>query len=277
MLKNWIVTTQAVKFESDGIITRERYLLSQKHPNHKSTEKLISIIGNSKTSQRIALVGEQFRLHQQLNNKKGGRPLSSYAVEFCLTLPRGHRPTPKQWHSIVSDCCISLAKMLELTKNEFEQYKKQIRAVLHQQPQDGHRGSGDHVHLIIGKVVNQRVLKQLQQKQATKLIKSAFNQAVLRHVGIDYREYKPYELNRGKRLETWKYESQKAQNALSIQKLINKLQTQADKWFAAINDHNLIQDKRQFNRISKTFADLENYSLSSEQTRQIDNLRRKLI
>ncbi|WP_394496294.1 hypothetical protein [Shewanella sp. ENK2] len=276
MIKNWTVTTQAVKNGSDGVITRERYLLSQKHPNHKHTEKLISIIGNARTSQRIAIAGEQFKLHQKLNNTRGGRPLSSYAIEFCLTLPKGHRPTSKQWHSIVSDCCLALAKMLKLSQEEREQYKTQIRAVLHQQPQEGRTGTGDHVHLIIGKVIGSKVLKQLQQKQATKLIKLAFNGAVLKHVGIDHREYKSYELDRGKRLEMWKYQQQQAQDSLWIQNLINKLQTQADKWFEALNKDDSRQQIRQHNRLLKTFKELSSCSLSIEQQGKVSDLKVKV-
>ncbi len=68
------------------------YLLNKKHANHKLAEDLVSIFGSANTSNRIALVGERFRLNQQLYNHKGGRPLSSYAMEYCLTLPKGYRP-----------------------------------------------------------------------------------------------------------------------------------------------------------------------------------------
>ncbi|WP_017222842.1 hypothetical protein [Moritella dasanensis] len=273
MLKNWTVTTQSVKDTADGVIAREKYYLSENHPNHKTTEKLISIVGNENTSRRIALIGEQFRLNQQLNNTRGGRPLSSYAIEFCLTLPKGHRPTTEQWHSIVTDCCAVLAKMLKLTVEEREQYKTQIRAVLHQQPQDNLRGTGDHVHLLIGKVVGNRVLKELQQKKATKLIKTAFNAAVLKHFGISHQEYKPHELNRGKRLEMWKYQHQKSQSELDIQKLIIKLQTQADKWFKAAEDNDYKQKNRQHNRMQKTFLELSNSALTAEQKKHVSRLK----
>lgn len=276
MLKNWTVTTQAVKYASDGVIARERYLLSQKHPNHNLTEQLISIVGNANTSRRIALTGEQFRLNQQLNNSKGGRPISSYAIEFCLTLPKGYRPTNEQWLLVVSDCCGALAKMFQLTPKELTQYKSQIRAVLHQQPQDKRRGTGDHVHLIIGKVVGNRVLKELQQKKATRLIKIAFNAAALKHFGIDYKEYKPHELNRGKRLEMWKYEHQQSQSALDVQKLIIKLQAQADKWFTAVDDNDQKQKNRQHNRMQKTFLELNSFALSAEQEKHVSKLKMKI-
>ncbi|PNH80982.1 hypothetical protein [Vibrio diazotrophicus] len=276
MLKNWTVTTQAVKNGSDGVMIRERYLLSNKHPNHSKTEKITSIIGSPNTTHRIAIAGEQFRLRQKLTQIKGGRPLSSFGVEFCLTLPKGHRPTYQQWRNISIDCCMLLARFLKLNKNELEQYKSQVRAVLHQQPQTGRTGSGDHVHLIIGKVVGKRVLKELQQKRATHLIKQAFNAAVLKHVGLDHKEYKPHELNRGKRLESWKYQQQKAEDAKHTMRIIQKLQTQADKWFKAVEENDIKQQKRQHNRLAKTFEELSSCALSSHQQDQVIDLQKRL-
>ncbi|MBE3701927.1 hypothetical protein HJ208_03145 [Vibrio parahaemolyticus] len=257
MLKNWTVTTQPVRLGSDGVMMRERYLLNKTHANHKYTDDLISIFGCTETSNRIALAGEQFRLNQQLYNHKGGRPLSSYAMEYCLTLPKGYRPSIEQWQSIVKDCCLALAKLCKLNKSEFAQYRQQIRAVLHQQKQDGTKGSGDHVHLIIGKVIGGKVLKELQQKKSTKLIKQAFNQAVLKHVGIDHRTYDPIEKEKGRRLSTWQYQYQKATEVLEIEKLIKQMQTQFDKWLKAKEAHDERQLKRQKNRLLKTYEELK--------------------
>ncbi|HHY0422528.1 TPA: hypothetical protein ACVU4V_004229 [Vibrio parahaemolyticus] len=276
MIKNWTVTTQAVKHGADGIMIRERYLLSKKHPNHRNTEQIISIIGDFNTSRRIALVGEQFRLNQKLNNAKGGRPLSSYAVEFCLTLPKGHSPSKDQWKKIVAECCVQLARFMLLTPDELQQYKSQIRAVLHQQSQHGRSGAGDHLHLIIGKVVGKKVLKELQQKKGTAFIKQAFNAAVLRHVGLDYREYKPHELNRGKRLEAWRYAYRNAEEAEHTQKLMSKLQSQSEKWFKALEEYDLKQKNRQLNRILKTFDDISSCNLSEQQEGQVAALKQKI-
>ncbi|NAW77889.1 hypothetical protein CAG60_03200, partial [Vibrio sp. V33_P6A3T137] len=251
MLKNWTVTTQPVRLGTDGVMMRERYLLNTTHANHKYTDDLISIFGCAETSNRIALTGEQFRLNQHLYNRRGGRPLSSYAMEYCLTLPKGYRPSKEQWQSIVKDCCLALAKLCKLNKSEFAQYRQQIRAVLHQQNQDGTKGSGDHVHLIIGKVIGERVLKELQQKKATKVIKQAFNQSVLKHVGIDYRSYEPIEKEKGRRLSTWQYQHQKATESLEIEKLIKQMQVQFDKWLRAKEERDERQLKRQKNRLLK--------------------------
>ncbi|MEK2044487.1 hypothetical protein WOB69_22755 [Vibrio parahaemolyticus] len=276
MIKNWTVTTQPVRMASDGIMMRERYLLNPKHANHKHSEALISLFGCAETSSRIALAGEQFRLNQQLNNRSGGRPLSSYAMEYCLTLPKSYRPTSEQWQSIVKDCCLALARLCQLNKSELAQYKKQIRAVLHQQNQEGYKGSGDHVHLIVGKVVGNRVLKELQKKKATKLIKQMFNHAVLKHVGINHQSYKPIEIAQGRRLSTWQYQYEKANQALEIERLIKKMQSQFDKWLRAKEEHNTRQQHRQKNRLINTYEALKSKKLSLLQQEQLDKIKQKI-
>lgn len=276
MIKNWTVTTQPVRLASDGVMMRERYLLNKTHANHKHTEALISIFGCAETSNRIAIIGEQFRLNQQIYNRRGGRPLSSYAIEYCLTLPKGYRPTAKQWQSIIKDCCLALSKLCKLNKSEFAQYRQQIRAVLHQQTQDSSKGSGDHVHLIVGKVVGNRVLKELQQKKATKVIKQAFNQSVLKHVGIDYRSYEPIEKEKGRRLSTWQYQHQKANEALEIEKLIKQMQVQFDKWLKAKEEHNERQALRQQNRLVKNYEQFKLYSPSTSQLDRVNAIKDKI-
>ncbi|MBN8104158.1 hypothetical protein [Vibrio vulnificus] len=275
MIKNFTLISQPVKLQSDGVMMRERYLLSEQHANHKHSDALISLIGCAKTSHRIALAAENFRLEQQLK-RKGGRPLSSYAMEYCLTLPRGYRPSIEQWQSIASDCCIKLAKYCKLTKAEFAQYRQQIRAVLHQQNQEGQKGTGDHVHLIIGKVVRGRVLKELQKKGATKLLKQTFNHAVLQHVGIDYRSYEPIEKEKGRRLSTWQYQYEKANQALEIEKLIKKMQSQFDKWLKAKEEHNNRQQHRQKNRLLKTYEELKLRKLSPLQQENLEKIKQKI-
>jgi len=265
MLKNWTIITQAVKHGAEGVLIRERYLTSQKHPNHRLTDNLISIIGNKETSKRIALAGEEYRVNQHLYQKKGGRPLSSYAVEYCLTLPKGCRPTTKQWQEIVKDCCVTLAKLVKLSNTEVKQYQKQVRAVLHQQDQSTKQGSGDHVHLIVGKVVGTRVLKELQQKKATRTLKQAFNASVLKHVGISNTDYKPYEINRGKRLATAQYQKRITEQNYEIQKLINNLTSSTNKWFNLMEEGKHHHAKRLHRRISSNLNFLNDKNLNDSQ------------
>ncbi len=272
MIRNWTVTTQAVKNGADGLACRERYLTSKTHPNHRKTEAIISIAGSAKTTSKIALVGQEFKLKQKLTGK-GGRPLSSMAMEFCLSLPKGMRPSPEQWHLIAKDCTKALAVKLRLTKPEAADFFGQVRAVLHQQAQTGQSGSGDHLHIIYGKVLHGRVLKELQRKEMTKTLKLAFNAAVLTHYGADHREYKAYELNRGKRLEKWQYVTQQFEVALEEQKLVKKMQTQAGKWFAAFETGNSTQLNRQFNRLAKTFQSLLSIELDELLAQEVSRVR----
>lgn len=272
MLKNWTVVTQPVRSTTDGVMMRERYLKSKTHSNHKHTEQIISLFGCAETSNRIAMSGEKFRLNQKLYNRRGGRPLSSYAVEYCLTLPKDYRPTEQQWKSVIRDCCLALAHLCRLNKSEFAQYRQQIRAVLHQQKQGSKRGSGDHVHLIIGKVVGTRVLKELQQKKATKLIKQVFNHSVLKHVGIDHRSYVPAEVEKGRRLSTWQYEHKKCQQTLEIEKLIEQLHKQTEKWLKAQSENDQRQLHRQSNRLLKTELALRGRPLSAVQKETVQKI-----
>ncbi|QET61110.1 hypothetical protein FOB75_09405 [Vibrio parahaemolyticus] len=257
MIKNWTVVTQPVRYGSKGVACRERYLTSKAHPNHKNTCEIQEIMGSEKTSRYIALIGEQYRLRQQMSGK-AGRHLSSYAMEYCLTLPKGVSPTDKQWYQIITFCCNSLKKVCNISNEQELYFNKCIRAVLHKQDQTMHSGSGDHVHLILGKVIagkNPRVLNELQQKKATIALKSAFNVAVLKYVGLSHVDYTPSELNRAKKLEIWKAHKDED---IKKSKTIMRMQSQIDKWFSAFKSRNNRQLNRQFNRINREYANIIN-------------------
>lgn len=250
MIKNFTLITQPVKNGFDGVLTRERYFLAANHPNHSRTEEIIELIGSKKTSLNIAMNGERYKLHQKVRSNRRGRPISSYAVEFCLTLPKSYRPTNEQWVKVAKECVFALAYHLNLSGSDKEAFYKGVRAVCHRQRQDG-KGAGDHVHLLIGKVVNNVVLTDLQKKSATSTIKIAFNQAVAKHLSINVEEYRPCELSRGKRLEKWSH----TLNEKS--KLEERLQKQIAKWNQAKELGDLKQLKRQKNRIKKTLEELD--------------------
>ncbi len=272
MIKNWTVITQPVKFGSHGVACRERYLTSITHPNHRHTQEIYSIIGNRNTSGYIALLGEQYLLKQKMT-KKSGRHLSSFAMEYCLTLPKGITPSNEQWKNIITYCCRSILQVCNLKEDEIHHFKKNIRAVLHRQDQSSKHGSGDHVHLIIGKVLagtQSRVLIELQQKKVTKALKTAFNLSVLKELGLHFRDYTPNELNRNKKLEVWKYHHNKHTESIRIQ---SRLQNQLDKWFSAYRENDTIQINRQFKRIKKTYISLINNSTHDE---SLDNVNDKI-
>ncbi|WP_068712884.1 hypothetical protein [Vibrio tritonius] len=263
-MKNWTVITQAVKDGSNGIMKRERYLVSTKNASHKET-KIISLIGSPETSRRMAILGEQYKLYQQQKQKRGGRPLSSYAVEYCITLPKGISPTPQQWKSITIDCVKALAQVCNLSSSDYENYKKGIRAVLHQQNQNNSRGTGDHVHFIVSKVLaGKGVLTQLQKKGATRALKSAFTLSVLKHTNYSINDYTPLEIGRSKRLEQWKMQYSRVEQSKEELKLIRQLQNQVDKWIKAKEENDLRQVNRQYSRMYKTYEKLTKTGYSNE-------------
>jgi hypothetical protein len=179
-------------------------------------------------------------------------------MEFCLTLSKQYRPSRDEWRGILADCCIALADHLTLSGNDRKEFLKHIRGVCHRQKQTGHRGTGDHVHLIVSKLNNGRVLTDLQRKGATATLKSAFTVAVTRHLGVSIDSYTPQELKRGQRLEKWQYESKQLQAAnLQHQKLLHKLECQVLKWEEAVTNADMRQIRRQRNRIEKSLAQAE--------------------
>lgn len=276
MIKNWTVITQAVKDQSTGIIRRERYLLSTKVASHKSTN-IVEIIGTSLTSRKIAMLGEQYRLYQISRQTKGGRPLSSFAVEYCITLPKGISPSPQQWRLITIDCVNSLAQVCKLKPNDYQQFKKGIRAVLHQQDQTNPKGTGDHVHFIVSKVLSNRgILTELQKKAATRALKSAFTLSVLKHIGASIKDYTPTEIKHTNKVEGWKIHYQRTQKTKEELKLIRQLQNQVDKWFKAKEENDYRQLNRQMNRINKSMKLLSETNLSNDSKLLINKIKGSL-
>ncbi len=273
MIKNWTVITKSVKDRSAGIIRRERYLLSSKVSSHRETN-IVELIGTPQTSRRIAMLGEQYRLHQITKQTKGGRPLSSFGVEYCITLPKRFCPTTSQWHDITIDCLKALAQVCKLTPEEYELFQTGVRAVLHQQNQANPKGTGDHVHFIVSKVMPKRgVLVELQKKAATRALKSAFTLSVLKHTNLSVKDYTPAEINRSKKVEGWKLHYRRVCQSKEEIKLIRQLQQQVNKWFKAKDENDYKQFNRQMNRINKTIKTLSNKELSEQSRKYLEEIK----
>ncbi|TNZ71745.1 hypothetical protein CGK41_16175 [Vibrio parahaemolyticus] len=284
-MNNWTVITQPVKWQSKGLFLRERYLTSTTHSNHKYTEKIISICGNQATVKIIALMGEQFNLRRTVNNSRGRR-LESYAMEFCLTLPKNYRPNSESWRNVIDDICVNTRKYCKLTQEEFKRFKSCVRAVLHQQDQSIKVGAGDHIHLILPKVVfdgdDFRILKELQRKQFTKIIKNIYTSSVLKNFGYRIEDYSPKHKNTGKKLEIWKANKQELDSNITKNKILLRMINQMEKWFLAFEEKNEKQMNRQLNRIKKSYLNcIAEDSLIPDSTRntlvKIESLSNKNI
>ncbi|TNZ95746.1 hypothetical protein CGK38_03255 [Vibrio parahaemolyticus] len=223
------------------------------------------------------MLGEQYRLHQITKQTKGGRPLSSFGVEYCITLPKKFCPTKSQWHYITIDCLKALAQVCKLTQEEYEQFIKGARAVLHQQDQTNPKGTGDHVHLIVSKVLPKKgVLVELQKKAATRALKSAFTLSVLKHTNLSVRDYTPAEINRSKKIEGWKLHYQRVCQSKEEIKLIRQLQQQVSKWFKAKDEKDYKQFNRQMNRINKSINLLSSKELSEQSRIYLEQIKLKI-
>ncbi|HAS6300028.1 TPA: hypothetical protein I7229_22630, partial [Vibrio vulnificus] len=180
-IKNWTVTAQSTK----SAAAREQYLNNMSHKNHKNTERIFSVWGSVDTTANIIRNAEKRRLETSLKGK-GGRPPSE-AMEFVLTLPKGIRPDQTQWKKMSQKVVIDIAKRIDIPPEEFVGI---TRAVVHQQEQTGKRGSGDHMHLVLGKFTNSgKYLPDLQRKGVLHTIKVSFNAAVREVMGVDHSTY----------------------------------------------------------------------------------------
>lgn len=209
-IKNWTVTAQSTK----SAAAREQYLNNMSHKNHKNTERIFSVWGSVDTTANIIRNAEKRRLETSLKGK-GGRPPSE-AMEFVLTLPKGIRPDQTQWKQMSQKVVIDIAKRIDIPPEEFVGI---TRAVVHQQEQTGKRGSGDHMHLVLGKFTNSgKYLPDLQRKGVLHTIKVSFNAAVREVMGVDHSTYeakKNYEGVAKKKAPQWKTKAAREREALN--------------------------------------------------------------
>ena len=227
-MKGWTVVTQRVKKASKGVAERDVYLTDKHHPNHKKTENIVPIYGGSDAMQCITYAAEKAAA-LVASKGKGGRPAETHAIEFTLNMPKGYRPTPEQWRNVMVDCVNELAKACGVSGKELAQT---VNAVLHQQMQDGEsEGTGDHLHLVVGKwTQGGKSLPNLQKKVATARLKLAFNESMKKRCGYDWTEYRDNKLKaqdhaNKRRIPPWKLRAARQQRDLdAAMKSIAKMQ-----------------------------------------------------
>ena len=274
-IKNWTVTVESVK----STAARELYLNNTNHPNHSDTERIVSIWGNPQTTLNIQHQCEKRRLEQAMR-RKGGRPPTP-AMEYVFTLPKGIRPSEQQWQSMLKRIIKNIARSIGVKPSDFNGI---VRAVLHQQNQivTQRQGSGDHLHVVIGKFTNTgHHLKELQKIGAIHTAKLSFNDAVRAELGICHHNYitqKNYPKSAKKRAPRWKVQAvreKEAQEELiaSVQHNLSKVLKQCEKWLKAFDSGDLRQMERQYNRITKSLEQLDTSNVKSEKFfRLIDSI-----
>ncbi|NOI80560.1 hypothetical protein F0237_07785 [Vibrio tubiashii] len=256
-------------------MAREHYLLNQSHRNHKRTEQIINVFGSETQSLNILRNTERYKL-RQASKKRGGRPPTA-AVEFSLNLPKGIRPSMEEWRQVLNKLMVELAAHLGVSTRQLATI---VRAVVHQQDQDTNvRGSGDHMHIVIGKFTYElQYLSDLQRKSTTRLIKIAFNNAVDDVVGISHQSYqiqKNYSGSAKKRAPSWKVKAARKQEMIKAQERhIKKMIDQANKWHEAYEVGDYRQMNRQYNRLLKG---METVDTSNDETASLYEFMQQLV
>ena len=313
-MKGWTVRTQATKNGSKGVASREVYLNNDKHQNHRNTERIHPIFGNEKTMSKISYYGESYAAKQAANGK-GGRPPSSYAIEFTLNLPKGYRPDDTQWRKIVVHCLRQTAIVCGV---EPKQIALTSSAILHQQKQDGSKqGTGDHCHIVIGKFTQDgEYLRNLQRKTVTAKMKQSFNTAVKHYCKYDWTKYaktlqeqkypnkRPAPtwrvraarervaleqqqqaldkrahslIERAKQLEALEDRiDDKFNDELAVKRLKDNFLRQANKWLKAYEEQDVRQMNRQHNRLNRTLEEINGFDMSDDHLQIINELSEKI-
>lgn len=279
-IKNWFVRSERIKDKHGGLIKYGKYLINMEHANHKNTESIIPVYGNIETFIRTCS-NEAVSLDLENSQKKGGRPVQSYAQSFVFSLPPSVvKPTPEQWKGITSDILKELAKKLGIDVNEF---KGRVFANVHDQ-------DNPHLNLVVSRVVQGKALKALDQKGTIGVAKKAFNAASLARCGLDVSAYEPLQTNLGPHQAKWQIQQKEAEKALEAigleaQKLNDEvakakglasysamLNSQILKWIEAVKVTDFKQEERQKNRIEKTAQKLSDLNLPKEQIDLLNGL-----
>lgn len=261
-IKNWTVTSQSVKNKTSGLIEYMDYVNNPKHDNHLNTEVIDLYKNNNDKSSRFIkkCVDEAITLDlKNLENRKGGRPVESYAVSFDLTLPKNTiRPTKEQWIRIGKDVVSTIAKALDNKLTSEHVYM------------NVHDQINPHLNLMISKVIDGNRERKIDQKHVLNLIKQQFNKSVLEHCDFDYRDYVPESINLGKKKQKWAYDLEQ----------IKKAHKQFEALINYSNENNLKRVNSSKNRIIKTLSNVslnnQNEFLSIADDLQDDSLKSAL-
>ena len=279
-IKNWFVRSERIKDKHGGLIKYGKYLVSMEHANHKNTESIIPVYGNIENFIRTCS-NEAVSLDLENSQKKGGRPVQSYAQSFVFSLPPSVvKPTQDEWKSITSDILKELAKKLDIDINDF---KGRVFANVHDQ-------DNPHLNLVVSRVVQGKTLKALDQKGTIGVAKKAFNAASLARCGLDVSAYEPLQTNVGPHLAKWQLQQKDSEKALKEIGLKSKafdndiaktkeygrlsamLNNQIVKWIFSIGSGDIGNENRQKNRIEKTTEELSKLNISKEQAELLDSM-----
>lgn len=277
-IKNWTITAETTR----SMAAREIYLNDEKHKNHINTERVINIFGDAKVSANIIANCERRKM-ELAKKGKGGRPPTE-AMEFVLTLPKGIRPDKSQWSEMAKGVIRDIAETMKMKPSEFNNI---VRGVVHQQDQNiDKRGTGDHMHIVIGKFTDEgKYMPELQQRGVLHTMKLSFNKQVRDVMGVDCATYNAKKLYKGtakKKAPKWKVDAVREIESkideldrvdemnLAYARELKKLEIHLTKFAVAVESNDARQMARQHKRASAVIAtaramqDEEGFAMSPE-------------
>ncbi|REL35884.1 hypothetical protein [Thalassotalea euphylliae] len=199
-MKNWTVIAEPVRDEHSGICSYLNYLTAKNHKNHRGITRIIPIHNSVERYINNCISEVTQRNLKRAKSKKGGRNITSYAQSFVFTLPPDIKLSDLQWYQVSKHIFSDLSDYLLVDK---EQLLKSSFINLHDQ-------KNQHINLVVNKVINGEVKREIQRKGALKLLKKSFNAAVLKYSNINCLNYVP-ETQRTKRYSPFYFNENKAE------------------------------------------------------------------
>jgi hypothetical protein len=127
------------------------------------------------------------------NGLRGGG-VSNLATSFVLSIPKDiQQPTTKkEWQKLAQISLMELANDIDIP---FEKIQKNSIVVLHDESNSIDKSS--HIHILVGNVIDGKVVKPISQYQGTYSMKKGFNKAVKHVLKEDNNNYVPLNANVG--------------------------------------------------------------------------------
>ena len=197
-MKNWTVVTQPVKDEHAGLCSYINYLIADSHKSHRGRARIVPIHNSANGFINHCLSEITNRNLTRAKAKKGGRNITSYGQSFVFSLPPDIKLSDMSWHNVAKFIFTDLANYLNIDKQTL---LKNCFINFHDQ-------KNQHVNLVVSKVINGEVQRDIQRKGLLSFLKKSFNAAVLKYSNKNYQDYVP-QTKRSKRYQQYYFNQNK--------------------------------------------------------------------
>lgn len=190
MLKNWLVKTKQIKKGLKGFLNHSNYLKDQNRISHQNSK--IEILHNG--SKNIIEEFDNRKLYRKENGLRGGS-VNNLATSFIVSLPTDiKQPTKDQWKQIG---LYGIKKIAQANNIDYQELKKISHIVLHDESNGINKPS--HIHILVGNILDNKVIKGISQFRSTHAIKKSVNYSVKQLLKEDNNNYTPQKTKVGKK------------------------------------------------------------------------------